>query len=143
MLRIAAALGLVVTLALPSVARADAPVAWQRKALAEAQRVWKPSCGALRIQFAAATPDVVPESDAAGWAAAGNCALFINRAKKWLGYPHFCDVVLHEAGHAAGLDHAKKGIMAPVSVYSRGEGRYKGRLLVTWEGVDRRCLPRR
>lgn len=122
----------VLALLAPAAARADAPVAWQHKALAVAQRVWHPACGQLRLRFA--------EQQPLGEAYLGDCELRLDRDVVWDAYPEFCHVVLHEGGHAAGVGHRPRGVMRPTFIFDIGRGP-DGK--VTWGGVDPRCLPGR
>jgi len=134
-------LAALLALSVPADADANVPVAWQRKALTTAQRVWQPSCGALRIQFAQAR-DFGGTEQWGGWAYAGECTIYEPAGRSWLGYPEFCTAVLHEAGHAAGRGHSDRGIMNPEQVISRSVNLADGRRVVVWRGVDRRCLTR-
>lgn len=123
------------------VARADAPDAWQRKALTLAQRVWHPDCGTLRIEWANAS-DFGGDAEWGGWAYVGECTIYEPAAHYWLGYPEFCTDVLHEGGHAAGYGHSSKGIMRAERIVGYSRNRINGRLARPhWTGVDRRCLP--
>lgn len=130
-------------LLLPAPASAEgAPVAWQRKALALAQRVWHPACGKFRIQWSSREATGV-DGHTVGWAVAGDCSLYLPWEKAWLGYPELCDVVLHEGGHATGLGHSDRGIMRPVSYITFEWGiTQSGGRIERWDGVDRRCLSR-
>lgn len=116
----------------PAAARADAPLAWQHKALAEAQLVWHPTCGQLRLVF------TTTHDGAIGEAALGGCDLYLAKSVEWMGYPEFCHVVLHEAGHAANVGHRARGIMRPLPLFDIGRGA-NGK--VVWGGVDYRCQP--
>lgn len=141
----AATLALLAVLLLAAPAHAAAPDAWQRKALALAQRVWHPACGTLTIQWADPA-DYGGDGDGSwgGWAYLGECTIYEPADHSWLGYPEFCTDVLHEGGHAAGYGHSDRGIMRAWRIigYS-GHNRRDGKLLPPhWDGVDRRCLPR-
>lgn len=126
----------------PATASASAPAPWQQKALALAQQTWRPACGQLTLSFGQPPEET---ADAAGWAYKGDCGINIRSDKTWLGYPEFCDTVLHEAGHAAGLEHSTnpRSVMFPLGVVMRNLARVEGsrREYVSWTGVDRRCLP--
>jgi hypothetical protein len=149
---------LLVPLAAPAAACGDAPVAWQRKALAVAARVFHPACGPLSIVFedAAQAHAGFPEGPAsepqagqpaeqpAGWARAGECIVHLDRDHRWLGYPEFCHVVLHEAGNVAGYGDDwsnPRSIRYPLPFITKTTARIGGRTVVRWSGVDRRCLP--
>lgn len=115
-------------------AQADAPVAWQHKALAMTQKVWHPACGQLRLVF------TTTHDGAIGEAYLGGCVLSLNKSVEWAGYPEFCHVVLHEGGHAANVQHKTRGIMRPLPVFDIATSP-SGK--VSWGGVDHRCLPRK
>lgn len=134
------ALALVVTA--PASAVADAPLAWQQRAIETAERVWGPQpCGPLRIEWSA--PEQFGGTELwGGWAYAGECVIYEPADRIWLGYPDFCTAVLHEAGHVAGRAHSSVGIMRAERQVSRSSGMEGGRRVVRWGDVDRRCLRR-
>lgn len=140
----AAAVLLALALFAPA-ARADAPVAWQHRALATAEHTWHPACGQLTISFDDPTL-FGGDNTWGGWAYAGNCTIHEPASHHWLGYPEFCTDVLHEAGHAAGSGHRPRGIMRAERSIVRTEAVISShghaRDVVQWAGVDRRCLPR-
>lgn len=146
-MRLALALVLA-ALVLPSTAHADAPVAWQHKALALAQTVWHPTCGTLTLRFASPVPAFdsstgVTVSEPAGWTAMGHCDLHLSDTQGWrsLGYPIFCTDTLHEAGHAANMpDNLGRGVMNNHAMPSHGVGVISGRRIAIWTDVDRRCI---
>lgn len=135
-------LAAILLLMFPLAAHAGAPGPWQRKALETAQRVWHPTCGQLTIVFG--TPPV-ELADAPEWAYLGQCQINIDQSRGWLGYPEFCNLVLHGAGHAAGMGHSSnpRSIMFPLGVVMRNEVKVSGsrRVRVVWYGVDPRCVP--
>lgn len=132
---------LVLALASTAEARVGAPVAWQRKAIKQAEKTWHPACGGLSIVFEV-PPPAASADDWAGWAFVNECLIHLNAARDWVGYPDFCQVVLHEAGHVTGRGHAEHGIMRPSFLIARTEIATHGHVVTQWDGVDRRCLPR-
>lgn len=134
--RLALALALLLVVAEP--ARADAPVAWQHRALAIAQVVWHPDCGQLHLRFAQPPADVA-SMDPEGWASSGDCGLALNVSHHWHYFPPFCHAVLHEAGHAAGVGHSDnpRSVMYPRMVLDHGHA--VGSRRMVWPGLDRRC----
>jgi hypothetical protein len=127
---------------------ADAHVSWlwQKEALAVAQRVWHPSCGALHISFGdPISAGFSPDAPVVGWTYLNSCENHINQDFLWLGYPQFCTVELHEAGHSAGRpDTDGPGIMNRYLTPSRGDWYYKRHhrwhRKVIWYDTDRRCI---
>jgi hypothetical protein len=151
---LAGVVALCASLVFISAARANVPPHRQvARALAVAQRVWHPTCGRLRASFddprTAHTllDNGTPIDYASGWAIAGDCTIHLSRAQHWVAYPPLCEVVLHEAGHVAGLGHSTDphSIMYPTSLWVRTIGTVTGRHgrvrhFVHWSGIDRRCL---
>lgn len=114
-------------------------------ALDLAQKVWHPTCGKLSIS-SEHPPASLPDTGESigGWAWPGDCTIRVRIDKKWLGGPELCETVLHEAGHVAGRLHSDKpeSIMYPLQNVMRGRSRVEGskRSVITWGGVDKRCL---
>lgn len=120
-------------------------VGWQaRRALAIAQTVWHPTCGRLTLRFAnpASVRGLVPE-ESAGWASAGNCVITLSDRRRWE-FETLCQSVLHEAGHVAGVGHIddRPSVMNSSTIVDRAQTTIHGRKIVTWTGIDRRCLNR-
>lgn len=120
------------------------------RAVAIAQVVWHPACGQLVLRFADPATVIatgqLPESEsdaAAGWAATGDCDITVTNRRHWEFEP-LCETVLHEAGHAAGMDHVddRPSIMNSRTILTRAETTIRGRKVVTWDGIDHRCLDR-
>jgi hypothetical protein len=146
---------LLAALAHPAPAHADAPVAWQRRSLAVAQRVFHPACGPLALAFEDAAqshagfPDVPGLGPQAverptGWARAGECIVHLDREHDWLGYPELCHVVLNEAGNVVGYGDDwsdPRSIRYPLPAFIKTTARVGQRTVVSWGGVDHRCLP--
>lgn len=142
----------------PASAKADlAPLPWQGKAVALAQRVWHPACGRLSLAFSDPDAGTLVVNDApghegvvhgaAGFTETGSCAIGINSTFpwRWSGYPVFCTAVLHEAGRSAGMSGTNgRGIMSvdrspsrDRAIVTRGG---KRRTITRWTDVDRRCI---
>lgn len=148
---------LLATLAvIPCRAHAVAPAAWQAKATALADQVFKPSCGPLTLSYDdaaqshATLPNMPSGATAAhiaqptGWAREGVCVIHLDRSHHWLGYPEFCHVVLHETGNVVGYGDDwsdPKSIRYPMPLITRTEATINGHRIVRWSGVDHRCMP--
>lgn len=155
-MKLVASLVLFGALAFPAVSSADAPVAWQHKAVALSEHVFSPTCGPLTVAFEdptqshAGLPDH-PDGQAApaverpaGWALKDVCIVHVDMTKVWLGYPEFCRVVLHEAGNVVGYSDDwgnPHSIRYPDPLVTKTIARVGGRTVTRWSGVDRRCLP--
>lgn len=141
--------------AITAQAQADVPVAWQHKAVNIAQTVWRPSCGQLAVRFGDPATVFTDPSFVHEWATPGDCTVNIDQNHEFLGFPDFCTLVLHGAGHAAGF-HEEGGpdggahssnpdsVMYPFGSPVRSVVRVEGskRRFVVWDGVDQRCLTR-
>lgn len=132
--------GITILLLTPSAATASAPIAWQRKALTLSEHVWRQPPGTFTLTFAVPPGDDA-EFNAAGWAPLGAHQIFINTDRTWDGYPEFCQVELHEAGHAIGLAHRPSGIMRAETFITVAKEIRHGHVIMHWYGVDHRCLP--
>lgn len=128
----------VLCLALAAPAEADGvPEIWKQRAVELAVYIWRsPSAPEL-----IAAPRV-PGTDYASWYDRNfPGTIFYDQHFRWLGYPEFCMMVLHEEGHRRGLGHSSYGLMRPVlSVSVVDTVDLRGRPRRRWEGVAHRCL---
>ena len=130
------------TLALLLVLAAPARAGWKiDRALAVAQIVWHPACGQLRVSFERPPADV---AEAAGWAWSGDCTIRVNSQGSHRAFEPFCQTVLHEAGHVAGMGHSSnpRSVMYPYRRLDVGHTVLHGRRVTVWPGVDSRCRDR-
>lgn len=130
------------------------PLRWQREALATAEAFWHPSCGPLTLSFGEPVIGSVVRDDpegagevvtnAAAWTALGSCHIEVLRTLELEGYPPFCTLILHEAGHSAGFPDTDSGLMSYHAWYGRAAytwlqhgHRYQR---MHWGGVNRHCI---
>src|SRR6188768_2158536 len=107
-------------------AAAPAEAGWRiDRSLAIAQEVWKPTCGALSLAYGdPVSAGASAEADA--WAWPGNCRIGINASQHYE-FEELCTIVLHEAGHVAGMGHADRGIMRATRVFVEAHETSHGR----------------
>lgn len=122
-------------------AASSAQAGWRiNRSVAIAQVVWHPTCGQLRLAYS----EPVDGAESAGaWAWKGNCAIGVPVGTHYE-FEELCTLVLHEAGHVAGMEHSAnpRSVMYPVRIFTEGRMEAHGRITKVWGGVDRRCLDR-
>lgn len=132
------------------------PRTWEHSALGVAARTWHPA-QPFRIVYAdpRTAGAVFPAGndpaagrhavDPSGWATVGS-PIYVNRYQRWLGYPQFCTVVVHEGGNVVGWGHDDwsnpNSIRYPLGTVTKTFGVVNGHRVVHWTGVYRRCLRR-
>jgi hypothetical protein len=121
-----AVIALIVCFAWPSVAEAG----WKMdRATAIARVVWHHPCvDRMTIRWG-----ITRQLNAAAYAARETCAAVLNVEDR-VPWPVFCTNVLHEAGHLAGMDHTRRGVMQAETVFVQSGHR--------WLGSDPRCARR-
>jgi hypothetical protein len=127
----------VVALALLLAAAPAAHAGWRSdRATAIARIVWHhPNVDRLQIRWGTPPADV---SDAQGWTSGESTGEIWLNATRPLAWEPFCTIVLHEAGHLAGMGHTNRGVMHPQRFVhlSDDEGHER------WDGTDPRCRAR-
>jgi len=101
-----------------------------------ARIVWHDPCvDRMQIQWGAVPPGA---DGASAWAWTDRCIVVLNDQQPQAWEP-FCSLVLHEAGHLAGMGHTDHGIMEPFSVFVHDVSIVNGRRAEFWDGTDPRC----
>lgn len=119
----------------------NADAGWRiNRSLQIAQTVWHPTCGTLTLGYG----DPIREGagDAAGgWATAGDCAIKIPNGSHYE-FVELCTVILHEAGHVAGMGHSPnpRSVMYAEPLVIKTTARIGRKTITEWTGVDHRCL---
>jgi hypothetical protein len=122
-------------------APASARAGWKaERSLQIAQAVWHPSCGKLRLAFSDPTAIGVAD-EAGGWAWKDDCTIGVDSRKHWE-FEQLCQIVLHEAGHVAGLGHSTNphSVMRASFLGIETTAVIRGRTFTRWDGIDSRCL---
>lgn len=140
MIRTTAALAAtLVALATPATASAG----WRiDRSLLIAQTVWHPTCGQLQLGYGDPVREGAGEA-VGGWAWAGDCLIRIPNGSHYE-FEELCTIVLHEAGHVAGVGHSHnpRSVMYPDPLVQKTTARIGRRTVVRWTGVDHRCQRR-
>lgn len=132
-----ALLAVLAVFAVPSTANAG----WRvDRATQIARVVWHNPCvDRMTIQWG---PRPAGAEDASAWTwGAPECVIWFDQSQP-LEWEPFCTLVLHEAGHLAGMGHTDHGIMSPDAVFERETSTVNGRTATTWAGTDQRCKDR-
>ena len=122
---------------------APAQAGWRiNRSLAIAQTVWHPTCGQLTLGYGDRARDGAADG-AGGWAWAGNCTIRIPNGSHYE-FEELCAIVLHEAGHVAGMGHSSnpRSVMYAEPLVIKTTARIGRKTVTRWTGVDRRCLDR-
>lgn len=135
---------LVLLLALTLLAApATAQAGWKLdRSLAVAQAVWSPTCGQMRVAYENPANAGLPEA-AAGWAWEGDCTIRLPLGASYE-FEQLCTIVVHEAGHVAGRGHSSnpRSVMYAEPLVTKTTFTLRGRTVVRWDGIDRRCRDR-
>lgn len=136
-MKLAAALLLaVVLLAAPATASAG----WRVDRATEIARVvWHNPCvDRMQIRWGQVPADA---EGGMAWTWVDDCVIWFDESQP-LEWEPFCTLVLHEAGHLAGMGHTDHGIMSPFAVFEHETSTVNGRTVTRWEGTDARCQAR-
>lgn len=122
---------------------APAQAGWRiDRSLAIAQTVWHPGCGQLHLGYGDRARDGAAEG-AGGWAWAGDCTIRLPNGSHYE-FEELCAIVLHEAGHVAGMGHSSNpaSVMYAEPLVIKTTARIGRKTVVRWTGIDSRCADR-